>query len=109
MIELRHFSVGVCLEVHHAGDTGNVLVAGIVHRGERVEESCAGGVEGHDDVVLSSTSATKRAMTRGCSGNNDNGKRPSPRGFKTKFVTTPLQFSSHETWCGREILTSSLS
>jgi len=31
-------------------------------------------------------------------GNND--ERPSPRGFETKFVATPLQSSSHENWHG---------
>jgi hypothetical protein len=45
-------------------------------------------------------SATRRAMTRGRGGNNDNDKMPSPRGFKAKFVATPLQSSSHETWRG---------
>jgi hypothetical protein len=43
-------------------------------------------------------------MTRGHGGNNDNDKRPSPRGFETKFVATldatPLQSSSYETWHG---------
>ena len=46
MIELRHFSVGVHLKVHCGDETGDVLVAGLVHRGERVEERCPGGVEG---------------------------------------------------------------
>ena len=101
--------VVVPLEVHRAGETGNVLVAGLVHRGERDEESCPGGVEGHDVDFLSSTSATRWAMTRGHGGNDDNDKRPSPRGFKTKFVATLLQSSSHETWRGREIPASSLS
>ena len=57
LIELRQFFVVVPLEVHRAGETGNVLVAGLVHRGERDEESCPGGVEGHDVDFLSSTSA----------------------------------------------------
>ena len=48
MIELPHFFVGVCLKVHRAGETGNVPVAGLVHCGERVEESCPVGMEGHD-------------------------------------------------------------
>ena len=98
LIGPHHFFVGVCLKVHCAGETSNVLVAGVVHHGERVEESCPGGVKGHDGVFLSSTSATRRAMARGRGGNDNNDKRPSPRGFKTKFVATPLQSSSHETW-----------
>ena len=52
LIELCHFFVGVRLEVHRAGETGDVPVAGLVHRGERVEESCPGGVEVHDGVFL---------------------------------------------------------
>jgi hypothetical protein len=104
LIELCHFFVGICFEVHRAGETGNVPVAGLVHHGERVEESCPGGVEGHDGVFLSSTSATRRAMTRGYNGNNDNDEMPSPRGFEIKFVATPLQSSSHETWRGGRFL-----
>ena len=49
---------------------------------------------------LSSTSATRRAMTRGHGRNSNNDERPSPRGFETKFVATPLQSSSHENWHG---------
>ena len=90
LIELCHSSIGVCLKVHCAGETGDVPVAGLVHPGERVEESCPGGVEGHDGVFLSSTSATRQAMTRGRGRNDDNDERLSPRGFKTKFVVTPL-------------------
>ena len=51
---------------------------------------------GHGGVFLSSTSATRWAMTRGRDGNNNNDKMPSPRGFETKFVATLLQSSSHE-------------
>ena len=100
MIELRHFSVGVHLKVHCGDETGNVLVAGLVLRGERVEESCPGGVEGHDGVFLSSTSATRQAMTRGRSRNNDNDKRPSPRGFKTNSL--PFRSSLHLMKLGAE-------
>ena len=57
-------------------------------------------MEEHDGDFLSSTSATRRAMTRGRGGNGNNDKRPSPRGFETKFVATPLQSSSHENWRG---------
>ena len=99
-VERTFFSFGVCFKVHRAGETGNVPVAGLVHCGERVEESCPGGVEGHDGVFLSSTSATRRAMTRGRGGNDDNDESLSPRGFETKFVATSLQSSSHETWHG---------
>ena len=82
LIELHHFFVGICLEVHCAGETSNVPVAGLVHHGKQVEKSCPGGVAGHDSVFLSSTSATRRAMTRGRHGNDNNDKRPSPRGLR---------------------------
>jgi hypothetical protein len=81
LIELRHFFVEVCFEVHRTDETGNVPVARLVHCDERVEESCPGGVEGHDGVFLSSTSAIRRVMTRGCDRNDNNDKMPSPRGF----------------------------
>ncbi len=47
LVELRHFQLGVCVEVHYAGETSNVLVAGLVHHGGRVEEGVPGGMEGH--------------------------------------------------------------
>jgi hypothetical protein len=47
LVELRYFQLRVCFEVHCAGETSNVLVAGLVHHGERVEEGIPGGVEGH--------------------------------------------------------------
>ncbi len=87
LIELCHFFVGVCFEVHHA------VVARLVHHGEQVEEGCSGGVEGHDGVFLSSTSATWREMRRGRGRNNDNDEMPSPRGFETNWL--PLRSSLH--------------
>ncbi len=53
LVEPRHFYVKVCFEVHCAGETGNVLIAGLVHHGERVEEGFPGGVEGHGAVFIS--------------------------------------------------------
>ncbi len=50
MVELRHFYVKVCFEVHCAGETGDVPVAGLTHHGEQVEEGFPGGVEGHGAV-----------------------------------------------------------
>ncbi len=50
LVEPHHFYGEVCFEVHHAGETGNVPVAGLVHCGERVEEGFPGGVEGHGAV-----------------------------------------------------------
>ncbi len=47
LVELHHFQLGVCFEVHRAGETGNVSVAGLVQHGEQVEEGVPGGVEGH--------------------------------------------------------------
>jgi hypothetical protein len=52
LVEPCHFYVEVCFEVHRASETGNVPVAGLVHRGERVEEGFPGGVEGHGAVFL---------------------------------------------------------
>ena len=80
LIELRHFFVGVCLKVHRAGETSNVLVARVVHHGEQVEESCPGDVVGHGGVFLSSSSATRLLMMRGCGGNDDNNNPLSKRG-----------------------------
>jgi hypothetical protein len=50
LVEPRHFYVKVCFEVHRAGETGDVLVAGLIHHGERVEEGFPGGMEGHGAV-----------------------------------------------------------
>jgi hypothetical protein len=47
LVESRHFYVGICFEIHRAGETGNFPVAGLVHSGERVEEDFRGGMEGH--------------------------------------------------------------
>ncbi len=44
LIELHHFYVRVGFKVHHAGVTRDVPVAGLVHRGEQVEESFPGGL-----------------------------------------------------------------
>ncbi len=53
MVESHHVQLGVCVEVHCAGDTGNVLVTGLVHRGEQVKEGVPGGVEGHGAFFIS--------------------------------------------------------
>jgi hypothetical protein len=50
LVEPHHFYVKICFKVHRAGETGDVPVAGLVHRGERVEEGFPGGVEGHGAV-----------------------------------------------------------
>ncbi len=47
LVESRHFQLGVCFEIHRAGETSNVSVAGLVHCGEQVEEGIPGGMEGH--------------------------------------------------------------
>jgi hypothetical protein len=39
--------VKVCFEVHRLGKTDNVLVAGLVHRGEQIEEGFQWGMEDH--------------------------------------------------------------
>jgi hypothetical protein len=45
--ELRHFFAEARLEIHRAGETGDVAVASHVHRGDRGEECFPGGVELH--------------------------------------------------------------
>jgi hypothetical protein len=47
LVESCQFHIGVCFKVHRAGKTGDVSVAGLVHRGEQVEEGIKGGMEGH--------------------------------------------------------------
>jgi hypothetical protein len=47
LVESCYFQLKVCVEVHCAGETGKVSVAGLIHHGERVEEGVPGGVEGH--------------------------------------------------------------
>jgi hypothetical protein len=47
LVELHHFQLWVCFEVHRASQTGNVSVAGLVQHGEQVEEGIPGGAEGH--------------------------------------------------------------
>ena len=76
LVESHHFYIGVCFEIHRAGETNDVsvLVARLVHRGERVEEGFPGGVEDHGADFYSSTHATGRMAlptTRWC-GRNDN-------------------------------------
>ena len=44
---LCHFFAEACLEIHRAGETGDVAVASLVHRGDRGEECFPGGVELH--------------------------------------------------------------
>jgi hypothetical protein len=44
LIELHHLYVKVGFKVYHASVTGDVPVAGIIHLGERVEESFPGGL-----------------------------------------------------------------
>ena len=34
LVEPCYFYVEICFEVHHAGETGDIPVAGLVHRGE---------------------------------------------------------------------------
>ncbi len=51
LVEPHHFYVKVCFKVHCTSETGNVPVAGLVHRGEQVEEGFPGSVEGHGTVL----------------------------------------------------------
>ncbi len=47
LIKWSHFHIWVCFKIHCAGETGDVLAAGLVHFGEQVEKGIPGGVEGH--------------------------------------------------------------
>jgi len=46
--ELRQFFTEARLGIHRAGETGDVAVTSLVHRGDRGEECFPGGVELHD-------------------------------------------------------------
>ena len=48
LVESHHFYVEVCFKIYSTSETNDVLVAGLVHRGEQVEEGITGGVEDHD-------------------------------------------------------------
>ncbi len=111
MVESRHFNAGVCFEVHRTGETGDVLVAGLIHRGEQVDEGVPGGVEGlgifYFYEMLQLRMASASATTRGCGGNDesipprdlDNSSRaPSPRRY-------PFEKGI---WRGREIPANSI-
>ncbi len=113
LVESRHFHVGIGVysEIHRAGETGNVLVAGLVHRGEQVEEGVPGGVEGHGAFyfyeMLRLRMASASTMTRGCGGNDkripprdpgNSSRAPSPRRY-------PLEKGI---WHGREIPANSI-
>jgi hypothetical protein len=47
LIELHHFCIRIGFKVHRASVTGDVSVDGLIHRGERVEESFPGGLVDH--------------------------------------------------------------
>jgi hypothetical protein len=80
LVELRHFHVGICFEVYHTSETGNVSVARLFHPGEQVEEDITGGMEGHGAfyfyVMLRLWMASASTTTRGCFRND---KRIPPR------------------------------
>ena len=50
LIESHQFYKEICFEVHCAGENGDVPVAGLVHRGDRVEVGCPGGLEDYGAV-----------------------------------------------------------
>ncbi len=51
LVEHCHFYFEACLEIHRAGETGDISIARLVHRGDRVKKkkkkSFQGGVGGH--------------------------------------------------------------
>ena len=57
LVEHPHFYFEACLEIHCAGETGDVyvLIAGLVYRGDRVKQSFPGGVGGHGVAFFIST------------------------------------------------------
>ena len=52
LVESRHFHIRVSFEIHCAGETGDVPVAGLLHHGEQVEEGVPGSVEGHGAIFI---------------------------------------------------------
>ncbi len=55
LVEPRHFYVEACLKIHRAGETSDVSIAGLVHRGDRDKKGFPGGVEGHGVAFFIST------------------------------------------------------
>jgi hypothetical protein len=55
LVEHRHFYFEACLKIHRTGETGDVLIAGLVHGGDRVKKSFPGGVGGHGIAFFIST------------------------------------------------------
>ncbi len=53
LVEARHFCVEARFEVHRAGETSDVPVAGLVCHGKQVEEGIPRGMEGHGAVFIS--------------------------------------------------------
>jgi hypothetical protein len=50
-----HFYFKACLKIHRASETGDILIAGLVHRGDQVKKSFPGGVGGHGIAFFIST------------------------------------------------------
>ncbi len=73
LVEPRHFYVEACLKIHHAGETSNVSIAGLVHPGDQVKKGFPGGMEGHGVAFFISTKATADGLgfdDKGCGGND---------------------------------------
>ncbi len=70
--ELRHFYLKARLEIHRAGETGNVAVAGLVHRGDQGKERFPGGLELHGFLFLrKATAGVLGFNNEGCNGNDE--------------------------------------
>ncbi len=55
LVEHPHFYFEACLKIHRAGETGDVSIAGLIYRGDRVKQSFPGGVGGHGVTIFIAT------------------------------------------------------
>jgi hypothetical protein len=52
LVKHRHFYFEACLEIHCTGETGDVSIAGLVYRGDRVKKSFPRGMGGHGITIF---------------------------------------------------------
>ncbi len=55
LVKPCHFYFKACLKIHRAGETSDILIAGLVHRGDQVKKSFPGGMGGHGIAFFIST------------------------------------------------------
>ena len=60
LVEYPHFFFEACLEIHRAGETGDVSIAGLVYCDDRVKQNFPGGVGGHGVTIFIATKSYGR-------------------------------------------------